>query len=122
MNLTTVRLVLSTFELQDEQCKDWGLVRSSCNSIGGRTSGNVDAQQLLELNPPTSSDIFQLRCAPTEDCEEESEAAEGSELESGEFACVQSVMRGRVYWAQQLEGVIIIREVPISRIPAYAAW
>jgi hypothetical protein len=63
VNQASMPVSVSAFELGDAKCAEWGPLRSSCTSIGGRASGTLAVGQLLELNPPSSSNMFQLRYA-----------------------------------------------------------
>merc|ERR1711957_202931 len=91
LNLGPVRVSLTAFELSDTTRRDWGPIRSSCAGLGGQTSGKLEPQGLLELNPPSCSNVFQLWCKPA-DAQEDGQTVDESKL------CAQIVMRGRVYW------------------------
>jgi len=119
LNLTRGEVAMSAFELGDANRVDWGPVRSSCHGIGGCASGSLEPQQLVELNPPSSSDLFQLCChGKVEDSLEDGE--EGTVAEGQKESCVQIARRGSVYWIMWCGGVLVIREVPRSLLPAYA--
>lgn len=114
---------LGTFEITDQRRMDWGLLRSSCQGLGGKSSGVLGARQLLELNPPSSSDVFQLLAVPKTE-ELKTEKGEPQLLEAFlegtiEGSALQSVQRGCVYWIMQDEGDLLIKLVPRSLIPAY---
>jgi len=64
MNLTRARISASTFELDDRTRIAWGPLRTSCMGLGGCMSLDLEPNQLLELNPPSSSEDFQLHCLP----------------------------------------------------------
>jgi hypothetical protein len=137
VNCASVRVSLSAFELGDAQCAEWGGLRSSCTGIGGRTSGILGVGQLLELNPPSSSKTYQLRCV-TADAEsnkddgteetctaglpattENSKVAIVVEVGDDSLSCA-FVDRGCVYKITQQAGALAVTEVPQNLIPAYA--
>merc|ERR1740121_3554609 len=108
---------------------DWGPFRSSCAGLGGRSAGVAASRQLLELNPPSSSEVFQLFASPFASASaKDKEKGQGESspqtleafLETAvEGSALQTVRRGRVYWILQDDGVLLVRAVPKSLIPAY---
>lgn len=120
---------VGTFEITDERRKDWGPFRSSCAGLGGRSAGVAASRQLLELNPPSSSEVFQLFASPFASASaKDKEKGQGESppqsleafLETAvEGSALQTVRRGRVYWILQDDGVLLVRAVPKSLIPAY---
>jgi len=142
VNRASVQISVGAFELGDAQCAEWGPLRSSCTSIGGQTSGLLGVGQLLELNPPSSSQMYQLRCVTTHsdaDAKEDKDAAMLKDEEAtiqeetsgkSDLAVVVEVgddslscafvERGCVYQITQQANALVVTEVPQNFIPAYA--
>lgn len=148
VNLTGSRISLRAFDLDDPRCSSWamGMVKSSCNGVGGRSDGELGHQDLVELNPPSEAELFQLRCckaaAHTSGFPHKRAGAGATSRHSGSFeesadltneahdaevdreqelaACVQTVARGSVYWILCFDAQLVVREVPRKLIPAYA--
>jgi len=139
VNHASVPVSVSAFELGDAKCAEWGPLRSSCTSIGGQTSGILGVGELLELNPPSSSEVYQLRYVHLE-AKEDSDATDSQEgaeeasavsstqnpelsvvVEHGDdsLSCI-FVERGGVYQITQQAGALVVNEVPENLIPAYA--
>ena len=62
--------------------------------------------------PPSSSELFQVTCAVAGDKLRDAEGAELAAEEDEATPCVQVTSRGKVFWALQLDGVLVIREAP----------
>eukprot|EP00746_Dinoflagellata_sp_MGD_P162641 gnl/MRDRNA2_/MRDRNA2_90282_c0_seq1.p1 gnl/MRDRNA2_/MRDRNA2_90282_c0~~gnl/MRDRNA2_/MRDRNA2_90282_c0_seq1.p1 ORF type:complete len:656 (-),score=147.68 gnl/MRDRNA2_/MRDRNA2_90282_c0_seq1:116-2083(-) len=140
VNRAAVPISVSAFELGDAQCAEWGPLRSSCTSIGGQTSGLLGVGQLFELNPPSSSQMYQLRCVTahadtkgdkdTSVQKDEDTALQDGTSSNSDLAVVVEVgddslscafvERGCVYQITQQANALVVTEVPQNFIPAYA--